>query len=257
MFLKDSSIIFFLLIFFRAVGFMLYAPVFSERTIPSLVKLAIALLFTVFCFSLFFNSNQTKVSLLTSYPINIFLNFIVGALLGFLTNLVITMVIGSGQIIESQMALNAQGLLDPSMGSGGYFARFLKYFALVILLWTEGIHALVFTFVQSFQVFPVDFLSLDFFAFTQINYIILMTSNTINLAVIAASPIIVSILFMDIVLGVMSRAAQQINPFQLSFSFKPVLGTLVFLLTIPFFQQRLKIMLLEGVSLFKDFAPLN
>jgi len=234
---------------------MIYAPIFSERSLPSLVKLAVALLLSVFCFSLLFDSNQATFEFQTkNYAVNVFLNFIIGTLIGFLVNLVITMVISSGQIIESQMALNAQGLLDPSMGGGGYFARFLKYFALAILLWTQGIHNLIFTFIQSFEVFPVDFLSLNFFSFTQVDYLILLTSNVISLAVIAASPIIVSILFMDIVLGVMSRAAQQINPFQLSFALKPVLGTLVFLLTVPFFQQRLRVMLLEGVSLFNNFS---
>jgi flagellar biosynthetic protein FliR len=71
------------------------------------------------------------------------------------------------------------------------------------------------------------------------------------LGVITASPIMVVLIFVDVVLGLMSRSAQNINPFQLSFAIKPVIGCLILLFILPYFQRRLVSIFIDGVSIFK------
>ncbi len=57
--------------------------------------------------------------------------------------------------------------------------------------------------------------------------LIKMSSNTLYMGLQIASPVLLATLAQDIILGVISRTAPQVNVFQLSFLFKPVLGAIM------------------------------
>ena len=60
-----------------------------------------------------------------------------------------------------------------------------------------------------------------------------MSSNVLYMGLQVASPILLATLGQDIILGVISKTAPQVNVFQLSFLFKPVLGAAILLWIMP------------------------
>ncbi len=67
----------------------------------------------------------------------------------------------------------------------------------------------------------------------RMDLLIKMSSNTLYMGLQIASPILLATLGQDIILGVISRTAPQVNVFQLSFLFKPVLGAAIMVWILP------------------------
>mgnify|MGYP002731270686 FL=1 len=64
-------------------------------------------------------------------------------------------------------------------------------------------------------------------------YLIKMTSNVLYMGLQVASPVLLATLGQDIILGVISKTAPQVNVFQLSFLFKPVFGAAILVWIMP------------------------
>lgn len=246
-FLFDHWMESFLLILARVLGFTHMGPVFSQTSISVFVRMAISLLLTIII-SPIAPSIKTPI---TSYNffLSIAINLVVGIFIGFLTKLVLDIAQAAGEIMDHQLGLNSTSLFDPAAGQIPTLAVFFRTLAIVIFMYCGGLEATLITFVKSFELFPLT--AIDFSAFhINVQQVIHLTGNIMVIGVIGASPVMIVIVFMDIVLALMSRAAQQINPFSLSFSLKPVVGLLVILLILPFFRARLIEILLEGVKIF-------
>jgi flagellar biosynthetic protein FliR len=67
----------------------------------------------------------------------------------------------------------------------------------------------------------------------KMDLLIKMSSNTLYMGLQIASPVLLATLAQDIILGVISRTAPQVNVFQLSFLFKPVLGAAIMVWILP------------------------
>ncbi|MBO6273421.1 flagellar biosynthetic protein FliR [bacterium] len=65
------------------------------------------------------------------------------------------------------------------------------------------------------------------------DYLIKMTSNVLYMGLQIASPVLLATLGQDIILGVISKTAPQVNVFQLSFLFKPVFGAAIMVWILP------------------------
>ena len=60
-----------------------------------------------------------------------------------------------------------------------------------------------------------------------------MSSNVLYIGLQIASPVLLATLGQDIILGVISKTAPQVNVFQLSFLFKPVFGAAIMVWILP------------------------
>jgi flagellar biosynthetic protein FliR len=65
------------------------------------------------------------------------------------------------------------------------------------------------------------------------DYLIIVTSNVLFVGLQIASPVLLATLGQDIILGVISKTAPQVNVFQLSFLFKPVMGVAIMIVVLP------------------------
>ena len=67
---------------------------------------------------------------------------------------------------------------------------------------------------------------------------------------IVVSPIVLTILLNDLILGLISRASPQINAFQISFTIKPMLGLAIFIMILPLYFRGLINLLSSPVRFF-------
>ncbi|MDX1918095.1 MAG: flagellar biosynthetic protein FliR [Candidatus Caenarcaniphilales bacterium] len=238
----------FLLIFARLIGFISQAPVFSELSIPALVKVGFALAFGVILSHLV--ETPSYPDLQTNFYFALVINVLVGVMVGYLIKLVTYIIETAGEFIDLQLGLNFASIINPGVGQETLLQKFYRNFGLVIFATSGGMEIALTMFLKSFHLFGLTSTNFAQFNLDPIQ-IVTMTGNVISLAIIAAAPVILVIVFMDIVLGLMSRAAPQINPFNLSYSLKPPVGLIVILLTLPFFQTRVLKIILEGAVIFK------
>ncbi len=247
-FLLEHWLSSFILILARVLGFANIGPVISNQNIPVLVRIGFSVALTIIL------SPTVKAAPADykqyNYFLSVAINLMIGLLIGFLTRLVLDIVQAAGEIMDNELGLNSVALTDPSLGQVTILAIFFRTFALVLFLQSGGMEMTIATLHKSFQIFPLT--SAQFTALNiSMEQVVQLAGNVLVLGIIGASPVLVTLLFMEIVLGLMSRAAQQINPFTLSFTLKPLVGMLVIVLILPLFQRRLVQIFIEGVQIFK------
>lgn len=218
-------------IFARMLGFMVFAPVFHQKEIPTMVKISLALILTV---SLTMILGQTEPAKDVSMVVSIVLNATVGVMIAFMARLILIAIDSGADLINMQMGLSSAMVLDPSSQQQvSIIQKLFSIMALLIFIQVGGIYWLFQAFLRSFEVFPIYGTSIPLMKVVNFDYLIQMTSNVLYMGLQIASPILLATLGQDIILGVISKVAPQVNVFQLSFLFKPVFGAAILIWILP------------------------
>lgn len=220
--------------FIRALALMTSLPVFGQRVVPVRVKVALSL-FIAF-------ASQASLPEMPAVPLDSPLAFmlviqqvLIGVSLGFAVRLVFAAVELGGELIGLQMGLNFAGFFDPATASQGtasgkFFGTMVAFLFIII----NGHLALIAALVRSFQAFPAG---PEPFAFLRAAQPHVWGTEIFMLGLWIALPLIGMLLFVNLVLGVISRVAPQINIFAIGFPITLAVGLLGMLLTLPLMQQ--------------------
>lgn len=227
----DNALASGIIIFSRMLGFILLAPVFSRKEIPSLVKIGFVFLLTI---------TLTSVLKPPAAPadnpliLSILLNIAVGAMIGYMARLILLAIDAGADMINMQMGLSSAMVLDPTTQSQiSILEKLFGIFGILIFIQLGGIYWLFQAFMRSFEFFPIYATSIPLGKIVNMEYLIQMTSNVLYMGLQIASPVLLATLGQDIILGVISKTAPQVNVFQLSFLFKPVLGAAILVWIMP------------------------
>ncbi len=227
----DAAINSGMIVFARILSFSSFAPVLSRKEIPMLIKVAFSLILTVVIMSLLGNIPIPKGS---SMALNLLLNMTFGAIIGFIATAIFAAINAGGDMINTQMGLSSAMMFDPSTkAQSSVLGTFLGLFGTVIFINIGGMFWLIKALLRSFEVFPLYDTVLPMAKIISIEYIVNVTSNVLFVGLQIASPILLATLGQDIILGLISKTAPQVNVFTLSFLFKPVMGAAIMIVILP------------------------
>lgn len=218
-------------IFARLLGFFRMSPVFNRKEIPGMVKIALALLLTIVLTCVL----KPEVTIIKdSFILSILLNFVVGAMIGYVAQLILLAVDAGGDMVNMQMGLSSAMVLDPTTSSQvSIVGKCFQFLGLLIFIQLGGIYWLLNALIHSFTIFPMDGTIVPLSQLINLDYVVDLSSNVLYMGLQIASPILLATLGQDIILGVISKTAPQVNVFQLSFLFKPVLGAAIMVWILP------------------------
>lgn len=218
-------------IFARLLGFFRLAPVFNRKEIPGMVKIALALILTVVLTCVV----KPEVTIIKdSFVLSILLNMVVGAMIGYIAQLILLAVDAGGDMVNMQMGLSSAMVLDPTTSSQvSIVGKCFSFLGLLIFIQLGGVYWLLNALIHSFEIFPLDGTVIPLSQLVNMDYLVSMSSNVLYMGLQIASPILLATLGQDIILGVISKTAPQVNVFQLSFLFKPVLGAAIMVWILP------------------------
>lgn len=220
-----------LIVFARMLGFIILAPVFNRKEIPSIVKVGFAFLLTV---SLIGVLKPPPVPADNCLILSLVLNIAVGAMIGYMARLILVAIDAGADMINMQMGLSSAMVLDPTSQSQiSILEKLFAIFGILIFIQLGGVYWLFQAFMRSFEIFPIYATSIPLAKIVNMDYLIEMTSNVLFMGLQIASPVLLATLGQDIILGIISKTAPQVNVFQLSFLFKPVLGAAIMVWILP------------------------
>ncbi len=218
-------------IFARILGFMRFAPVLNRKEIIGMVKLSFALILTIILSLII---KPTVVPTGSALILGLILNFVAGAILGFIAQCITSAISAGGDMINMQMGLSSATVLDPTTSSQtSIMGNFFAIFALIVFLHIGGMYWLIAALLRTFEIFPVYATSIPLDQLVNMEYLIKLTSNVLYVGLQIASPVLLATLGQDLILGIISKTAPQVNVFQLSFLFKPVLGAAILIWIMP------------------------
>lgn len=220
-----------LIVFARMLGFISLAPIFSRKEIPMLAKIGFAFILTIIITSVLHPASPPANN---SLILSIVLNIAVGAMIGYMARLILIAIDAGADMINMQMGLSSAMVLDPTTQSQiSILEKYFSMFGILIFIQLGGVYWLFQAFMRSFEVFPIYAVSIPLAKIVNMDYLIQMSSNVLYMGLQIASPVLLATLAQDIILGIISKTAPQVNVFQLSFLFKPVLGAAIMIWILP------------------------
>ena len=219
--------------FLRALALFTALPVLGTRSVPTRVRIGLAAFIALAAQPSLPTLLPASVVALDS-PLALLLvaqQLVIGLSLGFAVRLVFAAVEFAGELIGLQMGLNFAGFFDPlSAATATASSRFFGTMVAWLFIVANGHLLVVAALVQSFNAFPV---APEPFAFLHQVQPQRWGAEIFSTGLWIALPLVTMLLFVNLVLGVVSRVAPQINIFAIGFPVTLGVGLLGLLLTMP------------------------
>ncbi|WP_026317969.1 flagellar biosynthetic protein FliR [Algicola sagamiensis] len=241
----------FLLVSSRVSGMFLTMAGIGGKSIPSRVKTALAVTFSLMLIPVLPPSGFTE---LFSFQMILVVaqQLLIGIVIGFISQLFLNAFILAGQILAMQTGLGFASIVDPINGLNvpavGQFYLILG----TLIFWAIDGHLTMFLMlVHSFELLPI---STEWWSV--VNYTKVIAWGTyvfLTAASLALAPV-TAMLLIQFAFGVMTRAAPQLNIFSLGFPITMTTGLMIIWLTLGNFMYHFEIHWDRAVVLMCDIA---
>ena len=218
---------YFLFIVTRVSAFVFTAPFFSFGSIPRQFKIAFTLIFSTLLY-------LTLPSVPVTYPgvigfsLMVMSEALAGALLGYFTNIVMTILNFTGRLIDMEIGFAMVTMYDPVFKvDTSVTGKLYNYLVIILLLVNDFHHYFLRAFVDAFKVVPIGRAVISA---NTVNVITYFLGNYFMIAMRLMLPIYATMLLVNVVLGVMAKVAPQMNMFVVGIQLKLLGGLVVMIL---------------------------
>lgn len=235
----------------RISALLLAAPVFSLSALTVRIRVLLALALSVMVYPLFTWPDIDPLS--PAGLLEICNQLLIGGFMGLALQIVTAAVVVAGQTISNSMGLSMASLIDPNLGNVPVVAQFLLILSTLIFVSLGGHTMLLALILESFATLPVGSSLFGPQAYAQL----VSWSSMIFLgALLTALPVMVTLLFISIGLGVVTRAAPSLNIFSVGLPATIVVGFVVLLLSLANIGSRIQWLWLQGLLQIRSLAGL-
>lgn len=203
----------------RLSALLIAAPVFSLPALTVRLRIVVALALAIMVYPMY---EWPRIDPLSPQGVlEVFNQIGIGLVMGLILQVVTAAVVVAGQAISNAMGLSMATLIDSSLGNVPTIAQFLIVMSALIFVGLGGHALLIGLVVESFASLPVGKPLLVAEAWPQL----LAWSSMVFLgALLIALPVMVTLLFITIGIGVITRAAPSLNIFSVGLPATIVLG---------------------------------
>jgi flagellar biosynthetic protein FliR len=226
--LSTDLVLGFVLAVVRSSAWLVVCPPFNTRMIPTQAKVAFAVALAIPVTPMVAaGAPEPEVG-----PLIVATLMQVGAglALGFLTQLIFAAVQAAGEIIDFFAGFTIAATFDPFTNANtAVFGRFYHLLSLALLFAIDGHLMLVRGFLNSFAAMPSGVPD-----FSSISELLIDNLGMFFLAALEiAAPIVGALFLTEVALGLLSKAAPQMNVFTLGFPIKILLSLILVGLALP------------------------
>ena len=219
--------------FLRALALFSAMPVLGTRMVPARVRIGLAAFIALAAQASLPPPPQVPLDSALAFSL-VLQQVLVGVALGFAVRIVFAAIEFAGELVGLQMGLNFAGFFDPVTASqttatSRFFGTTVAWLFIVI----NGHLLVIAALVQSFTAFPVG---PEPFAFLKTLQPHRWGAEIFRTGLWIALPMVAMLLFVNLVLGAISRVAAQINIFAIGFPITLSVGLLGLLFTLPAMQ---------------------
>jgi flagellar biosynthetic protein FliR len=229
--LPAADIAVFGLVLARVSGLLIAAPIFGAQQLPAHSKIGLALVI-----SLIFTPMQAgRASLIppgdVAYAILAGREALIGLSVGFAVALIFTGIQMGSRLVGVQMGFGLGGVINPNSGvDGGVMDAFYSVLATVIFLTANGHHAVLAALARTFDLSPIA--DAQFPAVNPIQVMALI-QQVFVVALRIALPVTGALLLADVGLGMIGRAAPQMQVIVVGAPVKIMVGVILLAASTP------------------------
>jgi flagellar biosynthetic protein FliR len=209
----------------RISGFVLTAPAASEMVVPRLVKIVLILALSFLLGPLV--EAPTGLSIFSAAGmLAAVLELLIGVSIGMVVQLTFEALVFAGQSISLTMGLGFATLVDPQRGAQvPVLGQMFMIFGTLIYLSINGHLMLLGALAESFHTLPIGaHIGQDFLL-----SVVLWGARVFDTGLLIALPAVIALVIVNLALGVVTRAAPQLNLFGIGFTISLLSGFFVLL----------------------------
>ena len=215
--------------FIRILAMLATAPVFDNRTVQRRTRVGLAALIAILMMPLL--PAPPVLSSVQAIPVLI-QQILIGVAMGFSMRLVFAAFEMAGDLLGLQMGLAFAQFIDPARGTQTpLIGSFLGVLAMLTFLVIDGHLLVIAAVVQSFELIPIS----ANLSVVNSQSIALAGSIMFMLALQISLPVMAAVLISNIVLGILARAAPQLNVMSIGFSITIGVGLWILWVSLPYF----------------------
>ena len=231
--LLQDQIPLFSVIVIRVAGILVAVPAIGSRSVPLQVRVGLVLGIAAILFPIV--SDQLRplhLALPQILPL-MFMEFMVGMVLGFAIRLVMTAFDIAGELMGIQMGLNLISALDPVAGlQVPILGQFMGLLAFLIFFAIDGHHIVLEALVSSFQLVPPLHAHIGG---AVVDALLTLGVGMFVLALKVGAPVMTALFVVTLGMGILGRTIPQLNVMLNNLPITIGVGLLVLGLSLPLF----------------------
>ena len=231
--LNEVQLIAFGLIFLRMSGFVFTAAILNSASVSAPLKILLSLVLTMTVFNTVANSTalvaikEMDDSLITLAAKEIF----IGLAIGFTTRIFFFAIGMAGELISVSMGLGQAQIFNPMMGSmGNVMEQFFVALATLLYMGLNGHHFMIEGLVNSFEVVTISATGVKALGFLEVAT---YAQEFFIFGIKIAAPVMISMLVVQVGVGILSRAVPQINVLMTAAPVTILMGMAILFISLP------------------------
>ncbi len=233
----------------RISALMLTAPILAQNAVNIRLRILISVVLTWLVYPLHRWPVLDPVS--AQGLLQVFNQVAIGATMGLVLQIVVAAVVVAGQSISSAMGLSMANMMDPNLGNVPVVSQFLLVLASLVFVGFGG-HAILLGLVsESFQTIPIG---TSFLQQAVLGKVLQWSSMMFLGALLMALPVMVFLLFINVGLGIVTRAAPSLNIFAVGFPAMMLAGFLVLIVSMDAIGGRIDWLWMQGFGVLRDLT---
>jgi len=229
----------------RILGLIAAAPLFGNAAVPATVKVTLGALLAMII-------APTVPALPAVNPMSLpgllilTQEMLVGLAMGFSIRIVFSAIEMAGEISSLTMGLGFASFFDPqTKGRSSAISQFLVMLATLMFLTVNGHLVLLAALAESFVSLPISASPINSGGFQQLAA---WGAEIFRSGVQISLPIVAALLLTNVALGILTRAAPQLNIFGIGFPVTLGVGLLVIGMVLPYLATPFQNMFLRGIE---------
>ncbi len=235
----------------RILGLIATAPLYGNVSIPATVKVALGVMLTLAIAPIVPAVPAMDPMSLPGLLI-LMQQLIIGLAMGFSMRVVFAAVEMAGEVAGLTMGFGFATFFDPqTRGRSSAISQFLALLTLMIFLATNTHLLLISTLADSFTTLPITAAPMEGKGMKQVaDWGALIFSAGVQLSL----PIVAALLITNVALGILTRAAPQLNLFGIGFPITLGVGFIIIGLALPYLATPLDRLFNDGMEFIRRLA---
>lgn len=235
----------------RILGLISVAPLFGNVSVPARLKIGLGMMLAVII-------TPTVPALPAMDPMSLpgllilIQQFVIGLALGFAMRIVFAAAELAGEVSSMTMGLGFAIFYDPqTRGRSSAISQFVALLTLMIYLATNLHLVLLSTLAQTFTSLPISAAPIAGDGFRQV---VSWGGRIFSAGIQLALPIVAALLITNLALGILTRAAPQLNLFGIGFPLTISVGIFMLALSLPYLATPIVRLLHEGIEAIQQIT---
>ncbi|MDV6319159.1 flagellar biosynthetic protein FliR [Chromohalobacter sp. HP20-39] len=234
--------------FVRILAFLAASPLWSQHSVPRQVSIVLGALIAFVIAPALPPMPDTPIVSIGGLGI-LMQEMLIGIAMGMVLRVTIAVVQAAGEFIGLQMGLAFATFFTPGVGNSMVLSRIFQMITLLMFLALNGHLMTLEILANSFQTLPVGGPRVDASAG---ELIARWGGEIFTSGVLMALPLIVSLLIINLTLGVLNRASPQLSIFSIGFPMTLTTGVVLLMTLMPDLLRFLEIIFSESLNTMQE-----